>query len=394
MELNKKQYLLVVIMLFIITLGNAQTVDDIIAKHLKAHGDLDKWDKVESMKITGRFTAFSVEDDFYAIKTKDGKYYSELQLGKHGVIEAFDGKTGWTIDPWQDFSFPRELNKNERNVFIQKAEFFTPFYKYKENGCTAELLGKQVVDGVEVYAIKLERPNGFVETWYLDADTYLEYKRESRWVDFAYGVPAETYFDDFRNIDGIIIPFFSEKTFWQRNRIIQIENIELNGEFDQNIFVMPRSNQIEKLNFLIGDWGVRINMWSRRANRWYKADSTNSKIEYIATNLIQENISFIDHFVQSNITNFSFNASSGNYFSTVYSGFSSEFQVFNGNFTDSTFVLQNINMSCDSSDASIQIKATYSEISKDSFVIDVSQSNDNGINWMPGPQLVYGRIHK
>ena len=74
----------------------AQDVDEIIAKHIKAHGDTDKWDNIRSMKITGSFTAFSVEKDFFAIKTDNGTYYSELYLGQHKVIESFDGKSGWT----------------------------------------------------------------------------------------------------------------------------------------------------------------------------------------------------------------------------------------------------------------------------------------------------------
>ena len=386
------KYTLTSLLLIVALITNAQTVDEIITLHLNAHGELKKWDQVESMKITGRFTAFSVEDDFFAIKTKDGKYYSELKLGQFDVIEAFNGETGWTIDPWQEFTFPRELNKSEQNVFLQKAEFFTPFYNYKENGCEVELIGKQVVDGIDVYAIKLIRTNGHTETWYLDANTYLEYKRESRWVDFAYGVPAETYFDDFREIDGLIIPFLTEKTFWQRDRVLQIENIEFNVDVDENVFTMPKSAEIEKLAFLIGNWGVRVNAWSGRANRWYKADSTSSTIDYIATNLIQEKISFIDFFVQSNITNFGYSSSESKYFSTTYSGFSSEIMMMNGVFTDSTFVLNNVKIGCDTSQASIQIKATYSNITEDSFTLGIEQSGDNGKSWNPWVQLIYGRM--
>ncbi|NQU35387.1 MAG: hypothetical protein HQ521_19345 [Bacteroidetes bacterium] len=387
-----KYTLLTLLLLSITSITKAQDVDEIITLHLQAHGELTKWDQIESMKITGRFTAFSVEDDFYAIKTKDGKYYSELKLGQFDVIEAFNGETGWTIDPWQEFTFPRKLNKSEQNVFLQKAEFFTPFYNYKENGCEVELIGKQVVDGIDVYVINLVRPDGNTETWYLDADTYLEYKRESLWVDFAYGVPAETYFDDFREIDGLIIPFLTEKTFWQRDRVLQIEDIEFNVDVDENLFVMPRSAEIEKLAFLIGDWGVRVNAWSGRANRWYSTDSTSSTIDFIATNLIQEKISFIDFFVQSNINNFGCNSSESKYFSTTYSGFSSEIMMLDGVFTDSTFVLKNVKIGCDTSQASIQIKATYSNITLDSFTLEIEQSADNGKSWNPGLQLIYGRL--
>ena len=132
MKFIRYQIFVIVAFLCMSTVLNAQDIDKIISKHLAAHGDIQKWEAIKSMEITGRFTAFSEEEDFYAIKTSDGCYYSELHLDKFKVIEAFNGKDGWTIDPWQEILFPRELNKEEVNVFYQKAEFFTPFYKYKE----------------------------------------------------------------------------------------------------------------------------------------------------------------------------------------------------------------------------------------------------------------------
>ena len=176
MKYIKYQIFVVITFLCVSASVNAQNVDKIIDKHIKAHGDIDKWESFKNIEIKGRFTAFSVEEDFYAIKTNDGEYYSELSLGQHKVTEAFDGKKGWTIDPWHDFVFPRELNKSEVGVFKQKAEFFTPFYKYKERGLSVELLENQNVDGMEMFVIKLTRPDDKVETWYLSTKTYLEYK--------------------------------------------------------------------------------------------------------------------------------------------------------------------------------------------------------------------------
>jgi hypothetical protein len=368
----------------------SQEVDDIIAKHLKAHGDIAKWDNIESIKITGRFTAFSEEDDFLAYKTKDGSYYSELAMGKFNVIESFDGENGWTIDPWQDFTFARKLNKSERNVFKQKAEFFTPFYKYKEKGHEVEFIGKQKADGIDVYVLKLIRSNGSTETWYLNAETFLEYKYESNWVDFASGLPSETYFDDFREIDGIVIPFFYERTFWQRDRVLQIENIEFNTSIDESMFMMPRSEQIGELSFLVGEWNVKVDAWSRRGNRWYKVDSTNSTIDYVATNLIQEKIDYIDFFVQSNIINYSFSASSEKYNVAKYNGFSSEIRMFEGNITDTSFVVNSVITDCDTTNTNVT-QLNFGHIEKNGFLLEIKRSGDNGITWNPRVRLQYTR---
>jgi len=392
MKLLNREVLIMLLLVCVTPITMAQEVDEIIAKHIEAHGGADAWNAVQSMKISGRFAAFSVEEDFFALKTKGGAYYSELFLGQHKVIEAFDGQTGWTIDPWQDFVFPRELNKREVNVFQQKAEFFTPFYNYKEKGIEVELIGKQDVDGIDVFAIKLTRPDGNIETWYLDANTFLEYKYESNWVDFAYSAPAECYFDDFRTVKGLVIPYFIERTFFQRDRILQIENIDFNPKVDKNMFKMPRNEEMKRLSFLAGEWDVKVDVWSRRGNRWYTIDSTISEVGYTATNLLQEIICYERVFVQSKTINYSFNSETKIYRISVYNDFGSDIDIYEGNFTDSTFAVSNREISFGDSDENNSLyEIIFSNIAEDSFEINTKMSNDKGETWMPIEKLQYTR---
>ena len=95
-------------------------------------GGIEKYDQIQNLKITGNFTAFSEEKPFEAYKTSDGKYFSKHYLGQHKVVEGFNGKEGWTIDPWFELPFPRALKKAEHNAFLQKADFNSPFFNYKE----------------------------------------------------------------------------------------------------------------------------------------------------------------------------------------------------------------------------------------------------------------------
>ena len=370
---------------------HAQDVEEIITKHIKAHGDIDKWETIQSMEIRGRFTAFSEEDDFYTLKTKSGTYYSKLHLGQFEVTEAFDGTSGWTIDPWHEFTYPRELNKAEVNVFNQKAEFFTPFYKWKERGFKVELLGKDTLDGVEVFAIKLSRQNGKSETWYLDANTFLEYKYESEWVDFGYGTPAETYFDDFRTVDGIVIPFFIERTFYIRNRMMQLEDVKFNVDVDGKLFKMPRSEEMEKLAFLEGEWEVKVDVWSRRGS-WYRLDSTVSIIQWEATNLLLEKIIYDRIYVQSKWINYSYSSSTKKYRIVVFNGFPSDFELFEGSFNDSTFIANQVFINGeDSTQQKSFSRVILQDMEEDSFIFTIETTRDAGTNWRPQDKFTYIR---
>jgi hypothetical protein len=369
---------------------SAQNADEIIAKHIEAHGGEKKWEKVESIKITGEFTAFSETKDFLSIKTKSGQYYSNLHLGQYEVFEAFNGKEGWTIDPWQEIEYPRELNSDEVSVFLQKAEFFTPFFKYKEKGHAVEFIGKDNVDGVHVFVLKLTRKNGKAETWYLNSETYLEYKCESDWLDFARALPAESYFDDFRTVDGLVLPFYIERTFWQRDRVTQIENVEINTKVDDNIFVMPKSESFEKIAFIQGEWDVKSDVWTRRQT-WYTLGNTTSSFEIAARNMIQEKIAYEFTFLQTEIRNLSYSESTGKYSLSIYNDFDFGTTVFEGQFADSVLILDNMKTGIgDAANQSPQkTQYSYTFISKDNFILEKKVSTDNGETWRPEVKFTY-----
>lgn len=370
----------------------AQSADEIIQKHIKAHGGAKKWDQIEAMKISGNFTAFSIEKEFTTYKTKDGGYYGDLYLGEKKVIEAFDGKNGWTIDPWQEIFYARSLNAAENNVMMQKAEFFTPFYKYKERGYEVEYLGKKQVDGTDVFAIKLTRNNGKIETWYLDAKTYLEYKCESQWVDFASVAPSETFFDDFRKVNGLVIPFYVERIFWQRDRISQIENIEFNPDFDENIMVMPKREEIRKLQFMEGEWDVTVETMGRRGS-WYKSGQTTSSISFASTNMLQENISYEETFPINKTVSYTYNSSTKRYRISAFNDFSSTVDLYEGIFKDNILVFDDVTIryGVEGEETRPSTQYQFSDIGDNGFTLVHNITRDGGQSWNPRIKFIYTR---
>ena len=389
MRINKKTTVLVLISFFVLTIVNAQNVDEIIAKHIEAHGGQAKWDAINSMEIKATFTAFSEEDEFLAIRTKNGCYYSDLRIGQHRVKEAFNGKWGWTIDPWHEFTFPRRLNKVEDNVFVQKAEFFSPFYNYKEKGIKVEYVGEENVDGVDTYAIKLTRPNGNHETWYLDQKTYLEFKSTSGWVDFAMGVPAESFFDDFREVNGVIIPFFIERMFGQRDRMLVIESVEFNKPVDKSIFEMPKSAEMQKLAFLSDNWDIKIEK-SNRSGNLFTADNSVSKGNFESANLLKHSISVDDYYVQSMLMSYSFHANRNLYRMTAYNEFTSSIDYYEGNFKDGAFIFDNKNdVAPEANGPYLQLKIY--DIMDEGFTMEINNSRDKGETWNLSYKLSFSK---
>ena len=392
MKRRKLQAVLVILSICFPSIIFSQTADEIIAKHIAAHGGADKWEKVEAIKITGKYTAFSLEKDFTTYKTQSGAYYSDFYLGDHKLIESFNGKEGWIIDPWMEIEYARKANSGENYMLMQKAEFFTPFYKYKEKGYKVEFTGKDNVDGIDVFVLKLTRNNGKSETWYLDAETYLEYKCEADWIDFARTRPAEMYYDDFRTIDGLVIPFFTERIYSVRDRITQIEEIEINPEFDENILVMPKRKEISKLDFLKGDWDVKMEVMTRRGD-WREMANTSSSIKYTSTNLLQEKMSYEHMFPNTLSISFSYNEGTEKYRIAAFNDFTSSIEILQGDFNDNTLVLEDTKISFneEKDPARTCRQFTYTKIDDNSFTLENKVSTDEGKTWNPRAKFTYTR---
>jgi hypothetical protein len=390
---GNKQLIFVLLFLCLPAIVFSQNVEKIIAKHIAAHGGAEKWRGVEALKITGSFTAFSLENNFTSYKTKSGKYYSDRYLGEKRVLEAFDGKKGWTIDPWQEIFYARNLNSAEENVFLQKAEFFTPFYNYKEKGHKVEFVGKEKVDGAEMLVLKLTRSTGGTETWYLNAKTYLEYKCESQWVDFASASPSESYFDDFRKVDGLVIPFFIERIFRQRNRMMQIEKVELNPVVEENLFEMPKRKEIEKLGFLRGDWDVKWEIWWNRRSAWYAVGATSSHIDFVKTNVLQETIHLERGLARTKTINYTYNDERGKFRVAEFDDLSYSFKVYEGDFKDKVFEMTDLGIQYGSDKGASNEYTQYciSSIDKDHFTIEIKFSRDQGKTWRSSDKFTYTR---
>ncbi len=365
---------------------NVDPLSEIINKHIAAHGGADKLASVESIMLSGEYTSFSVVHDFIAIKTFDGKFYSDYNLGKHRVKEGYDGRTYWTIDPWQGFDFPRKMNMVEKNVIMQKAETVTPFFRWNERGYVVTYIGEEVLDGLDMYVLELTRPKMPTETWYLDASTCLEYKYISQWADFTYPLQAESYFDDFREVDGIVFPFFVEQTFSTRHRITQIEDIHINPVTDESLFAMPPCDHMEKLAMIPGTWNVGVEVMTRQGH-WHDAGQVVTTFDFLSRDKIQGIIAYDMAFPATNTYALSFNKRTNQYQLVVFSELFSTTDLFHGEITDNMLILDNMPVKEAVSDSENTAREqaftryTFSLGATDNITIERMQSSDGGEIW-------------
>ena len=111
-----------------------------------------------------------------------------------------------------------------------------------EKGIGVELLGPGELEGIGTIDLKITLSDGHEETWYLDAETYREFAIDTEVYDHTQlrePMRQRTFFDDFREVEGLVFPFQIEWEFWARLETMTIAKITLNPEIDDARFSPP-----------------------------------------------------------------------------------------------------------------------------------------------------------
>ncbi len=80
---------------------SAQSADDVIARYVKKVGGMERIQAVRTLRRTGRFYGGG---GFQATVSQENKRPNQVrgQFSLQGMtaIQAYDGKTGWKVDPF------------------------------------------------------------------------------------------------------------------------------------------------------------------------------------------------------------------------------------------------------------------------------------------------------
>ena len=221
--------------------ANAQTVDEIIAKNVQAHGGADKLKSVRSLRTTAKFSQGSFRADFRQENKRADKVREEFIIQGLAQVQAYDGKTGWQISPFGGRKDPELLSQDDLKSLVVDSDIDGPLVDYKEKGHKAELAGHDSMEGTDCFKIKLSMKNGDVRYYYLDADSYLELKLEIQTTIRGALQESELYYGDYEQVNGIYYPFAVEqaqKGSSTRSQIT-VEKIEQNVPLEDAHFTMP-----------------------------------------------------------------------------------------------------------------------------------------------------------
>ena len=218
------------------------TADEIVAKYVAKVGGMQTIEAVKTLKRTGKFRggggfeAKVLEEN----KRPDLVRQEVTYQGMTGVT-AWDGKTGWKIEPWGGKKDPEPLGEEELKGIVEDSVFDGQLVRYREKGNTLEYVGTEPVEGTEAWKLKLTLKNGDVQNYYIDTEDFVPIKIEVKRMIRGAEQETEISLGDYKAVAGWYLPHSIEqgrKGSSQRSTVTY-DRIEANAPMDDGIFRMP-----------------------------------------------------------------------------------------------------------------------------------------------------------
>jgi hypothetical protein len=218
------------------------SLDEIVAKHVEALGGIDSVRAIRSLRMSGQVTGGGGRHALIVREIrKPGRVRTEFTYQGVTAVYAFDGERGWRVSPLDGNLDAEPMTGEEALQAGDQAEFEGPLVDWKAKGHQVAIAGKETLDGRDVYKLTVTLRSGRTNHLYLDAGTFLPIRTESTRQIRGVALSIETWFDDYRRVQGVLFPHAIEMGVVGRPRRLNValDGVEVNPVLPEERFVMP-----------------------------------------------------------------------------------------------------------------------------------------------------------
>lgn len=216
-----------------------EVIDQIFDRYTAAVGGQEKIDAVNSYKTRGSFatSVAAVTGTFESWGKNPNKSLTRIEFPRIGAVtKGFDGETRWVQTPVGTFSEKgaQEMSEIERDAEVYRAG------KLKSLYYEVKLENKARLSGRDVYVVEGKPERGPSEKLFFDTESGLLV----RW-DMVRKVPnrghvfVKVHLDDYRDVDGVKVPFKVRFAFESFDFTMTLDELQHNVAIDDAIFRKP-----------------------------------------------------------------------------------------------------------------------------------------------------------
>lgn len=214
------------------------TGEEVVNKFIEAIGGEAKLSKLENRIATGtvELAAIQAKGPITVYEAAPNKLYSLAEISGVGKIESgCDGQIRWENTA---MTGPRLLEGDEKAIADRLSAFDATIHwkKYYESAKTTAI---EDIDGKLHYRVLLTPKIGPPVTAFYDRKTFLQTKVSLTMKSPMGEVPLEIVFDEYREVDGVLLPHKQITRGPGIENVVTIKSIKHNVTMPNDRFVPP-----------------------------------------------------------------------------------------------------------------------------------------------------------
>lgn len=209
----------------------AQTVDEIISKHLEAIGGKEKLMELKSIVMEGSFSFQGMDIPVTIYQSHNVGSRVEINvMGMSGYIINTPTE-GWTFMPFQGMAAPEAMAADLVKEGADQLDLQGPLLNYAEKGHKVEYLGKEDFEGTECFKLKAILKGGSEITMFIDPSNYYIIKQVIKSKAAGQESDQVQTFSNFQKTPEGIVFAFDQTGFGPGE--ISYKKIEINKPVDE-----------------------------------------------------------------------------------------------------------------------------------------------------------------
>ena len=241
MRLSLRWVCLSVCVVFIGAPLRAQDAHKLVDQYIKAAGGSKALSKIQTETLEGTFTnPADGKLSTYTFSLKlPNRYYTEFVLGDKNLIEAYNGKSAWQQTPAGDLA--TLLGQQGQQLEAASLYYNSRLLNLKKNKLALAFIGHAQVHGKDALQIEVTTPSNVHREVFFDPETHLIVKESGSVAD----VPEEILYDDYREVDGVKLPYKIELHRGAESYSITVTRAAINGTLGERTFDFPKKSQVQ-----------------------------------------------------------------------------------------------------------------------------------------------------
>ncbi len=224
---------------------HAQTVDEIVARHVEARGGEARLKAVQTIKMTRTVAAgigSALKVTIYKKRPALIRLDQQSTLpGAPMIPRGVNGEGAWDFVQGKPSPRPTQLSAETRDL---DGDFDGPLVDWRAKGHVVTFEGREAMPGGEALKLKVVMKSGLERMVYLDAKTYLD-RRHTGPLNMPGNRQFDVVvtFDAWREVEGVKFPFDITEERTGKEPVVTLvtytEKIELNQPMDDTLFNPP-----------------------------------------------------------------------------------------------------------------------------------------------------------